>query len=743
MKHQQIQLSWKTGCNDTKEGKPDNFVPATVPGAVQLDIAKAENYGDYWYGSNWKDYLWMEDKYWTYRTEFEKPGLENDEGLLFVTKGIDYQYEILLNGELLYAYEGMFRPLELDITDRLAAKNVLEVVIFPVPKSQIKRQDRTQADQSCKPAVSYGWDWHPRLIPLGIWDDTFLQIVPHCRIKKSELQYSLSGCLKHADINLRIKTTQYCEGISFCWKLKNPAGETVFQKEGMIDKSDISIVAKVENIQLWWPHTYGNQTLYTSEIELVKDNQVVDKHLKRTGFRKVQLVMNEGTWDEPSDFPKSRSHPPITVQINGKRIFTKGSNWVPPELFPGTITKERYHELLDKAVEANLDMLRVWGGGIVNKNSFYELCDEKGLLVWQEFPLACNDYRGTDTYLKVLENEAIAIIERIREHACLALWCGGNELFNVWSGMTDQYLALRLLNTLCYDLDKNTPFLPTAPVAGMGHGPYGFLDPVTKEEIFVKMMHAQNTAYSECSSTGPASVEVLKTFIPENELFPPKPGAIWEDHHAFGAWDAEPDSHLLLSMLERYFGKADTLEELVGNGQFIQIAGMQCLFEEGRRQKPYCSMVLTWCYNEPWPCAAGGSAISWPLEPKPAYYAMKQSCRPVLASAQIKKLVWEEGEVFESTIWLLNDSFAEVKPVDIKVIIAGDERTGTLTWHCPGAAVNTNTPGPKVKCVLPKWNCERFMVILKVPDYPELESEYELLYHKKEHFKDGEKGMNV
>jgi len=478
-------------------------------------------------------------------------------------------------------------------------------------------------------------------------------------------------------------------------------------------------------------------------LELHENGKPVDTAENRIGFRKVELVMNEGSWDEPTDFPKSRSNAPITVQINGKRIFTKGSNWVPPELFPGIITKERYNELLDKAVDANLDMLRVWGGGIVNKDSFYELCDEKGLLVWQEFPLACNDYRGTKEYLQVLENESVAIIKRLRKFASVVLWCGGNELFNVWSGMTDQSAALRLLNKLCYELDPQTPFLPTAPVIGMGHGPYGFLDPVSKEEVFVKMINAHNTAYSECSSTGPASVELLKTFIPENELFPPKPGTAWEDHHAFGAWDAEPESHLLLSMLEKYFGKAENLEQLVENGQFIQIAGMQCLFEEGRRQKPYCSMVLTWCYNEPWPCAAGGSAISWPLEPKPAYYAMKQSCRPVLVSAQIEKLVWEEGEVFAAAIWMLNDSYDVIEPVDIEVHIEGDDRIKVLTWHCPGAAANTNTPGPKLKLVLPKWSGERFRIIINIPNRPEWESEYGLLYRQKEQTEDGVRGMNV
>ena len=136
---------------------------------------------------------------------------------------------------------------------------------------------------------------------------------------------------------------------------------------------------------------------------------------------------------------------PAQIELNGRKIFAKGSNWVNPEIFPGTITEKRYEELLSLALQAHFNMLRSWGGGIINKDAFFELCDRMGILVWQEFPLACNCYPDTSRYLKVLEQEATSIIRRLRKHACLAIWCGGNELFNNWSGMTSQSLPLRLL----------------------------------------------------------------------------------------------------------------------------------------------------------------------------------------------------------------------------------------------------------------------------------------------------------
>ncbi len=742
MMKKKIFLTWQTGHHSEKTEKPVDFIPASVPGAVQLDFAKANDYGAFWYAKNWKDYLWMEDTYWTYRADFSKPETDDYQKILFISKGIDYQYEIYLNSELLYAYEGMFAPVELDITKNLKQSNRLEVLIYPAPKSHNKALDRFQADQSCKPAVSYGWDWHPRLIPLGIWDETFLEIVPAHRILDAGVNYVLSEKMDNAAVNLSLEVTAAAVGHDYIWTIRDTKGKAVLVKEGKIEEKQMSVSGKLKQIELWWPHGYGDQPLYVSCVELSGSGNVVDSRTEKIGFRKVALVMNEGTWDEPLDFPKSRSNAPITLEINGKRIFTKGSNWVPPEIFPGLITKERYEDLLNLAVEANLDMMRVWGGGIINKACFYDLCDEKGILVWQEFPLACNNYKGTEAYLQTLKNEANAIVLRLRRHASIVIWCGGNELFNVWSGMTDQSAAIRLLNKICYEHAPNIPFLSTAPVVGMGHGPYGFLDPVTKEEMFVKMKNARNTAYSECSSTGPSTVETIKRIIPAEELFPPKPNTAWQDHHGFEAWDAEPESHLLLSMLEKYFGPAKNLEELVENGQFIQSAGMQCLFEEGRRQKPYCSMVLTWCYNEVWPCVAGGSAIAWPKEPKPAYYAMQQSCRPVLVSAQIEKLMWAAGDVFVSDIWLLNDAFNPVEPCMIHVSVEGDEQIDIMDWHCPGTEPNNNVQGPKMKFILPHWNSKKFKLKLSVKGHCEWDSEYELLYDKKEKSRRN-KGMNV
>ncbi len=372
--------------------------------------------------------------------------------------------------------------------------------------------------------MSYGWDWHPRLIPSGIWDDTRLEVVPSSRVKEVSVLYTLNEDLSGAEIDVEV-TGQELEGCRLTWTLFDAGKRVVDTRQVVAGIEGGVIVSQLEDPQLWWPHDHGTPYLYHYSIELADPS---GKRLQtihgKTGFRRVKLVMNQGGWEHPKGFPKTRSVVPIQMEINGRRIFCKGTNWVNPEIFPGTITAERYRELLDRALEANFNMLRVWGGGIVNKESFHDLCDEKGIMVWQEFPLACNNYEGTPEYLKVLEQESESIIRRIRNHPSLAIWSGGNELFNAWGGMTDQSLAIRLLNSQCYRLDPHTPFISTSPLYGMGHGHYVFRDQETGEEVYAIMSKARNTAYTEFGMPSPSPVETLRSVIPPEELWPPEPG---------------------------------------------------------------------------------------------------------------------------------------------------------------------------------------------------------------------------
>jgi len=724
------ELFWQVGYAAQLIESPKKFVPASVPGAVQLDIAKAEKYGPYYYAENWKDYLWMEDKFFTYKTSFKRQTLKDGERLFFVSGGIDYEFEIYLNGEKLLYQEGMFTSVQLDITEKVKNDNTLEVKIYPIPKLHNKSADRTQAAQSVKPAVSYSWDWHPRLVPSGIWKDSYLEVRNAAHLKDVWVDYELNDDLSAVDIKVKLEGANL-GNCKIGWVLEDQEGKIVAEgKTDSINSNDIILESELNRPNLWWPHDHGDPYLYSSITKLYDaSGNLLDSKESKVGFRTIRLVMSEGAWDGPQGFPKGRSVAPIQLQINHRNIFAKGTNWVAPEIFPSEITLNRYEEMIERGVEANFNMFRIWGGCIVNTKSFYDFCDELGVLVWTEFPLSCNNYVGTPEYLKVLKQESESIIKAVRKHASNAMWCGGNELYNSWGGMTEQSLALRLLNSQCLLMDPSTPYINTSPIIGMAHGHYVFKDWENGEEVYARMQRANNTAYTEFGMPAPSSVEVLQTIIPEDELWPPKPGTSWESHHAYKAWVG--DTWLMQDMINDYFGKAKDLEEMVANGQLVQCEGYKAIYEEARRQKPYCTMALNWCFNEPWPTAANNSLINWPNIPKPAFYAVRDACRPFLASAQIKKFKWTEGETFTADIWLLNDLPEKVKAGKvIAKLKAGDREVHLLDWEFDALEANVNAEGPTVRVNLPRWETDRFELIVEVEGKLEYTSSYTMLYEK-------------
>jgi beta-mannosidase len=724
MTRNRLPLSgWTVGHTTTPTAVPNKFVPSEVPGAVQLDWAKAEGWAPHWKADNFKQYGWMEDVYWLYRVSLPSSQVDVGRRRMLVLRGVDYQFEVRINGVAVFQQEGMFKPVEIDVTSNLGAN--LEILVWPAPKYSKAHRPKAEASRSCKPSVSYGWDWHPRLIPLGIWDDAFLEDRSASFLEKAAVHYTLNDDLTSASLHLETVVSAPQPGQSLRFTLNGANGKTVATVSGSQKLS-----ALLSNPQLWWPNGQGEAYLYSSLVELLDaSGTVIDAHAAKIGFRRARLVMNEGAWEEPAAFPKSRSVPPITLEINGRRIFAKGSNWVNPDIFPGTITAETYRPLIQMAKDAHFNIFRTWGGAIVNKASFFEQCDAAGIMVWQEFPLACNDYADDPNYLRVLDQESRAIIERLAQHPSVCLWCGGNELFNVWSGMTDQHKALRLLNRNCYDLDPETPFLPTSPVMGMGHGDYRFRDEKGRE-VYQMFAQARNTAYTEFGCPGPSDADYIASFTPPEELFPPAPGGTWEHHHAFGAWGVAPSSWLFPELIAEYFGEMTSLEQLVSYGQLMQAEGYKCLYEEARRQKPFASMALNWCYNEPWPSAANNSLINWPARAKPAFHAVAQSCRPVLASARLPQFSWIAEDLFKAELWLLNDSPSPVPAGRMKCVLCMDGKEVPLvTWDFPETPANQNLAGPVARALLPVGQANVFEVVVRVEGRPELDSTYRLCFH--------------
>ncbi|MDQ8187361.1 hypothetical protein [Pelagicoccus sp. SDUM812002] len=730
MPQNRYNLEWKVGYTSDPSIRPEKLVAASVPGAVQLDWARAEGWPHFWQDGDFGRYAWMEKVYWVYEAELPRLNELKGERLFFVSGGIDYRFLVRLGDRTLFAQEGMFSPVEIDLTEIARPGEKIEVVIFPIPDSGLG-EGRIEASSSVKPAVSYGWDFHPRLVPSGIWRLTYLEVRKAEHIRELYFDYVLEEDLALVKLDLSIELSQASSGV-FEWNLIGPDGDMVDGEAiNLENQSLVDGFCEVHEPELWWPRGYGNQSLYSLTISLHDvDGLLLDTRSQSIGFRTSRLVMNEGAWDETPEMPKTRSVAPMALEVNGRRIFVKGSNWVAPDVFPGVAGEDAYRPLLEKAAGCNFNLLRCWGGAAIGKPSFFELCDRLGIMVWQDFPLACNKYAESLEFLDTLGQEAEAIVKQLKPHPSVVIWCGGNELYNSWSGMTDQSKAIRLLNKVCLELDPDTPFLPTSPIMGAGHGGYLFRDSRGKEcfEVFQK---ARNSAYVEFGIPAPASAEKLRSLIREKDLFPPKKGGVWELRHGFGAWEADEESWLCMPTVEHYFGRPESIEELVEWGQLLQAEGLKGIYEEARRQKPYCSMAINWCFNEPWPAAANNSLISWPCEPKPSLRAVRQSCRATLASARVKRFSWRAGELFEAELWILHDGPNAVKGDRVEAYLRfGDDESFVLGWYFDALEEGENRVGPILRFLVPEIDEQTFKLILRVEGRPDWNSEYVFCYQQ-------------
>ncbi len=676
-----IQPQWVVGHAHNREAPPERFVPATVPGAVQLDWAQAQGWDPrWWYGEEFRRYRWMEDAFWTYRTVL--PHFEGE--LWFRAKGADYRTEVRLNGHVLWEQDGTHLPISLHLACAKPGDD-LEVVVSKGPEFQRTFGEGERLAATAKPAVFNGWDFAPRLVPLGLWDEAWLEVRDRAPWR-ADLSYALGDGF--ADIQLDAPDAAH-------WTLIDPDGQVVLEGTSAVS-------ARLDHPVLWQPNGRGRAALYTSRVQMGDEIQE-----QRIGFRSVRLVMNEGAWAKPSEMPKSRSTPPITLEVNGVPMFGQGANWVPASMFPGTLLRADYSALLEQAHAAHFNLIRVWGGGGVPHDDFFDLCDELGILVWQEFPLACAKYLPEPRYMEALEADSRAVVRRLRHRASLAFWCGGNELFNSWSGMTDQDLALRLLNKVCFEEDPARPFLATSPLMGMKHGSYTFLEQDGIEAV-ARFQGAGATAYTEFGSSGPASSETIRSLMPESELWPPQRGTNWEWHNGLGAWDGHPESWLCPATIAKYFdvtwppGPEEELARLIEFGQVLQTEGMRHLYEEARRQWPEASMALAWCFNEPWPTVANNSLVSWPAEAKPALHAVTEALAPVTISARVAKFAWRAGEVLEAELWAHNST---LEPVEIGTVWAelfvGDRSVEVAAWVPANLEPNRNQAGPVVRFAIP------------------------------------------
>lgn len=645
---------------------------------------------------------WMESDYWFYRTTFAPPVVGDDEEAVYQLLGVDYHCDILLNGRPVLSHEGMFSPIEVPLAS-LREENELVVVIRPY-------QEESGVPETLKARYSAGggWDFMPKLQSRGIWDDAAIVVRPRLHVRHAAVCTRLDN-QQRADVTVQVELSERVE-----------LGEIVITLDGvrrafpLLDAQRLALPLNIPSPTLWWPNGLGQPELVELHIELHVAGRVTAPYRLRTGLRVIERVAAAGQGVEDI---------PLQLRVNHTPVFLKGVNWVPLDALPGSISAERYRPFLRQFKDAGVNLIRVWGGGLKEKEAFYRLADEFGLLVLQEFPLACQTLPRSTSFYRLLTQEVSAIIRQLAGHPSVAIWSGGNELFHywdlldsgtermaaareqvaklltfspenrVWQGGADTYNepALALMGALCASLDGARPFQLTSAMEGEGEahgiwtwnpaiGDHRFRD---ADSLYDFWLNAKAHVYSECSVSSIANLEtieyVLDTPAP---AYPDKDDPIWRLHHAFtAAWDQLPDLWLDLPSTEKLFGKLTELETLVLANQWMQGEGARFLIEELRRNMPHTCGVIWWGVNEPWPGLAGNALIDYFARPKLGLRFLANAYRPTILSLRYPHCVTRR---LKPELWLSHDgphSFAGHYHVQVRNLHTGavDDYRGAVT----------------------------------------------------------------
>ena len=415
------------------------WLPATVPGCVHTDLLANKKIADPFVGTNEKDQQWIDKEDWEYRTTFAvDPALLSRDRIELELQGLDTYAEVFVNGVSVLTADNMFRSWRVAVKAHLQAGQNTLLVHFRSPITHVKAAyDRLgyvlpASNDQATPMVSmftrkapyhYGWDWGPRFVTSGIWRPVRLEAWDVARIDDVQV---VQTALTDARATLRVKTTvvaAHAGRARVALELAGGAALAAVDATLKTGRNLLEAEVAIDHPERWWPNGLGEQHLYTIDAHLAVDGVARDARAVRVGLRTLQVVHRN-----------DKDGKSFTIEVNGAPVFMKGANYIPSDSFVDRVTPARYRWLVQSAADAHMNMLRVWGGGIYEDDRFYELCDELGILVWQDFMFACSMYPGDAPFIENVRQEAIENVRRLRNHPSLALWAGNNEIEAAWAG---------------------------------------------------------------------------------------------------------------------------------------------------------------------------------------------------------------------------------------------------------------------------------------------------------------------
>jgi beta-mannosidase len=608
----QLSLNWTF-----KQTNKTEWYPATVPGTVHTDLYQNNLIGDPYWENNELKQQWIEKESWTYRNEFIVAESQLEfEHIALNFKGLDTYAQVYLNGVIILEANNMFRSWKKEIKEHLKiGKNEL-LVVFTSPivkhkntvahaKYQLPSGNENGTIQvssyTRKAAYHFGWDWGPRFVTAGIWRPVRIESWNSLKIKQVHVQtLSVSDSLAELRFSVQLDETITEKSQTFM--------QINGQKKEVKPGTDaIQFDLTIDDPKLWWCNGSGEPNLYHFQIKLFQQNNCIDSLEQPVGIRKIELINERDSIGTSFYF-----------KLNGEATFMKGANYIPQDLFLPRVDSARYLKLITQIKDLNINMIRVWGGGVYEQDLFYDLCDQNGILIWQDFMFAGSLYPTDEAFKNNVREEVKENVLRLRNHPCLALWCGNNEIEVAWNnwGWQKQYNYspddsieiwhnyLSIFDTIIPEIiQEYSPLINytrTSPLSNWGtaenfnhssmhywgvwHGPDNFDDYAKNVGRFMVEYGFQSyPTLSAIASFADDSSRSLKSSVMQNRQ------------------KSYVGNQLIEREIERYYGPATSFEDFLVKSQKVQAIALKKAIDQHFEHRPHCMGTLFWQLNDCWP----------------------------------------------------------------------------------------------------------------------------------------------
>lgn len=647
-----------------KRADESGWTAASVPGSVYADLLRAGRMEDPFFRDNEAEAMRLSDCDYEYRRDFSvEPSMLSHEKIFLLCEGLDTLCDVFLNGEKVLSASNMHRTYEADVKKLLLpGKNAVRVLFHSPIRYLAERQKELPLMGSGEAIAGYaylrkahcmfGWDWGPKLPDMGIWRSISIRGYDAARIDDVLVTQRHAG----GTVGVTVRTAlEIWDAARYTVRVRVTAPDgSVLEKRTAVENGAAETTVEIDRPQLWWPNNMGGHPLYKVEVFLAKEDAVLDEKSLRIGLRTLTVER------KPDEYGES-----FAFTVNGVPFFAMGADYIPEDSILSRCSRSRTARLIQSCVEANFNVLRVWGGGYYPEDYFYDLCDENGIVVWQDLMFACSMYLLTDSFRENISAEAAQNVRRLRHHASLGLWSGNNEMevgWAQWGWNAPEYSRLKadyirmfeiLLPGVIRENDPVTSFWPSSPSSGgcfddpngQDRGDMHYWDVWHGCKPFTAYRGIVPRFMSEFGIQSFPGLKTVETFtLPEDRnIF----SYVMESHQKSGTGNEK-----ILYYISQYFRYPKDFDSLLYVSQLIQAEGIRYGVEHWRRNRGRCMGTVFWQLNDCWPVASWAS-VDYCGRWKALQYAAKRFFSPVMVSA------CEEGT--SVPLFLTNDTMREAE----------------------------------------------------------------------------------